>query len=51
MMPPQAEANLALEYSTDTRKLEWQATWLLAPRPLALSLQPVWAAPWSLKEL
>lgn len=23
-MPPQAEANLALEYSTDTRKLEWR---------------------------
>lgn len=26
MMPPQADASLALEYSTDTRKLEWEPT-------------------------
>lgn len=45
MMPPQADANLALEYSTDTRKLQWEPTRLSVLRWLALGLQPPWAAP------
>lgn len=44
MMPPQAEASLALEYSTDTRKLgggtaRW-ATRRTEARPHAPALQP-----------
>lgn len=45
MMPPQADANLALEYSTDTRKLQWEPAELSVPRWLALGLKPPWEKP------
>lgn len=42
-MPPQAEANLAFEYSTDTRKLEWERPQSCQPRDAWLLA--TWAAP------